>query len=81
MTKVVVDESLRAKLNGLTEDIEMCDPAGHTLGHFVPQDLYKQMLYAWVESQCPYTKEELEEAAREEGGRTLAEIWKSLGRT
>jgi hypothetical protein len=80
MTKVVVDESLRAKLNGLTEDIEMCDPAGHTLGHFVPQDLYKQMLYAWVESQCPVSEEEMERRRRENGpGRTLAEIWKRLG--
>jgi hypothetical protein len=31
--------------------------------------------------QCPYTDEELEEMRRDRsGGRTLAEIWKELGR-
>jgi hypothetical protein len=31
--------------------------------------------------QCPYTEEELEEMRRDRsGGKTLAEIWKELGR-
>jgi hypothetical protein len=33
------------------------------------------------EDRCPYTPDELATMRREEGGRTLAEIWRSLGRT
>ncbi len=81
MTKVVVDESLRTKLNGFTEQVELCDPGGQTLGHFVPEEMYKKMLYAWVEMQCPYTERELQRRSQETGGRSLAEIWKRLERS
>jgi hypothetical protein len=57
----------------------VCDEAGHTLGRFVPENLYKKMLYTAVTAACPYTEEELEQFRQEKGGRTLAEIWKSLG--
>lgn len=81
MSKVTVDESLRARLNGLNAQVEFCDEAGRTLGHFLPENLYKKLLYAYIEAQCPYTKEEVEEHMKEPGGRTLAEIWRRLGRT
>ena len=81
MTKVTLDESLRAKLNGLNEELEICDTDGRTVGHFVPSDQYREMVYAWVESQSGITEEELQRRIREETGkgRTLAEIWKDLG--
>ena len=81
MDKVILDETLEAKLNGLNKALEVCDRNGRTLGHFLPPDLYKEMVYAWAESQSGITMEELERRRREEKGkgRTLAEIWKDLG--
>jgi hypothetical protein len=79
MTKLTLDPQLRAKLNGLNEQIEFCDENGQTIGHFVPTDFYMQLVYAWLNAKV--TDEELEQAAQEPGGRPLAEIWKSLGQT
>jgi hypothetical protein len=79
MTQVIADETLRAKLNGCRQEIEVLDEAGKPLGHFVPEAEYKKLLYAWVMSQCPYTPEDFERFRKERGGRPLAEIWKSLG--
>lgn len=36
MTRVIVDDGLRAKLHDLTETLVLCDEAGHIFGHFVP---------------------------------------------
>lgn len=79
MRRVVVDERLRTQLNGLNEEMELCDGTGRTLGHFLPADVYRELMYAYAESQCPYTREELERMRHETGGRSLAEIWKRLG--
>lgn len=80
MQKVVtLDDSLRGMLNGCQEEVEFIDESGRPVGHFLPQDVYQKMLYAWVESQCPFSKEELERRRRETGGRSLKEIWKDLG--
>lgn len=79
MNKIILDEALRAKLNGLTQDIKLCDEAGNTLGHFLPIDIYKELLFAWADKHFP--PEEMERLRNETGGRSLAEIWKSLGRT
>ena len=81
--KIVLDEMLEAKLNGLNKEMEICDQAGRTVGHFLPPDVYKKLLYAWVMSQRPISDEELERRRRESKGkgRPLAEIWKDLGVT
>lgn len=79
MNKMIVDDTFRAQLNGSDQPVELCDGAGETLGHFVPHDLYRNMLEAMVGTI--FTDEELETARHETGGRTLPEIWKSLGRT
>jgi hypothetical protein len=79
MTRVTVDDSLRARLNGLDQQIELCDESGKTVGHFLPAALYHKLLYA--SDHCPYTEEELRQHMQEPGGRTLAEIWQRLGRT
>ena len=79
MTKVLVDDTVRAKLNGLNSQVELCDVSGHTLGHFLPTALYKELLSAWA--QVHITDEEVQRARQQTGGRPLAEIWKSLGRT
>jgi hypothetical protein len=77
--KIVLDPALRAKLNNLNHELEFCDESGRTLGHFLPPEVYQKLLYAWLNAQV--TDEELEQVSQEPGGRTLAEIWKSLGQT
>jgi hypothetical protein len=77
MTKVILDESLKAKLNGLNEHLELCDEAGQTVGHFLTDEEYRELLLEWADSQI--TPEELERRRREPRGRTLAEIWQRLG--
>ncbi len=78
MTKVIVDEPLRSMLNNLDELIELCDEPGQTIGHFLPDALYKKWLYTF--DHCPYTDEEMRAHMEELGGRPLAEIWQRLGR-
>lgn len=77
MTKVILDEALRKKLNGLNEELELCDESGRTLGRFLPIGHCLKLFYP--EDQCPYSAEELERCFKEKGTRTLAELWKDLG--
>lgn len=76
---IILDDELRTKLNGLNETVELCDPAGKTIGQFVPQDEYVRLLYAWAQAQV--SEEELDRASRQPGGRKLTEIWRRLGRS
>jgi hypothetical protein len=78
MDKFIVDSILSSKLNGLNRHMELCDEAGQTLGHFLPADLYRELLVTW--SKTHISDEELERRMQEPGGRTLAEIWQRLGR-
>ena len=78
MTKVMIDESLRSKLNGMDDQVELCDESGRTMGHFLPDAVYRKLLYAF--DQCPYSEEELRGHMEEPGGRPLDEIWRRLGR-
>ncbi len=73
MTRVVVDEVMRARLAGLTGPVELCDESGHVLGRYLPG------LPAEADG-CPYSAEELRRFQQETGGRPLADIWKDLGR-
>jgi len=79
MTQVIVNPELRAKLNGLSEEVEFLDESGQRLGRFLPSDTYRALLNAWVDTL--FTEEELKRAEQETGGRPLSEIWKTLGRT
>jgi hypothetical protein len=76
MNKVIVDDALRCKLNGLDSDVEFCDEAGRTLGHYVPEDFYNKLMYAWLKAQI--SDDEVERLRKQTGGRPLAEIWKRL---
>jgi hypothetical protein len=78
---LVIEESLRSQLKGLKEEIELYDESGRVIGHILPPDLYRQLACAYGEKHCPYTKEELQRRRKETGGRSLAEIWMSLGQT
>ena len=77
MGKVVVGEGLRTQLPDLTERIEFCDESGKTLGHFLPEAAYRELLRASADAHI--SEEEIERRRREPRGRTLAEIWKRLG--
>jgi hypothetical protein len=81
MGKLILDPVLKARLNGMNEPMELCDESGRTVGHFLPVATFQKMLYAAVESACPLSPAELQARQHETGGRSLAEIWKRLGRT
>ena len=44
----VAGDVLRSRLNGSNAEVELCDESGRTVGRFVPEDSYKQLLYAWA---------------------------------
>ncbi|MBI1902733.1 MAG: hypothetical protein HYS13_16660 [Planctomycetia bacterium] len=79
MTRLTIDDSLCAKLYGFAGPVELCDASGRIVGQFVPSP--QSTAISRPEDGCPHTEEELQAARREKGGRPLAEIWKSLGRT
>jgi hypothetical protein len=77
MSKVIVDDELRAKLNGLDDAIEVCEPSGETVGRFVPEEQYLKLIYAWEKATMGI--EELDRRAAEPGGMTLTDFWKTMG--
>jgi hypothetical protein len=79
MSKIILDSIWQAKLNGFEEPLEVCDEAGKTLGHFLPEAIYRSFVQAWASSQI--SDAEIIELQKQSGGRSLAEIWKSLGRS
>jgi len=72
MNRVVIDESMRAIL-GDAEELELCDPSGRKVGHYLSEQLYRRLLYDWANAQV--TDEELQRRRQQPGGRKLAEIW------
>jgi hypothetical protein len=74
MSKIIVDSTTSALLRWVKEPVELFDEEGCRLGMFTPVD--KKSLYRDVE--IPFTEEELQRFAEEEGGRTLAEILTDL---
>jgi hypothetical protein len=76
MSKVILDDDLRAKLNGLTETVEVCESTGRVLGFFVPRDEYLKDLYA--KARAAVTDDEIERLRGQTGGRPLKEILKDL---
>ena len=77
MTKVILDDELRAKLNGLSKDTVFCDPSGEPLGYFVSPDEYLRLRYA--QALRHHTDEEIQRLRKQSGGRSLADILKDLG--
>ncbi len=73
MNRVTVEDSLKNQLVGLAAPVEVVDETGRPLGHFVPR--------TWMTppDDCPYSLDQLDAMRSETGGRSLAEIWKSLG--
>ena len=77
MKQVVLDDSLRARIGDLTEDVAVCSESGETIGVVVPKSLFYRMLMQMPEARV--SREELEQSFAEQGGRTLKEIKQRLG--
>ena len=73
MEKLTIDESLSAKL---VAPLELCDPSGQTVGFFVPTCEATDAEYERVDSK--FDAERIEQARRETGGKTTAEVLRSL---
>ena len=73
MNRITVNEPLTSQLDALGRPVALCDENGRVLGHFVPA------VEPSVSDDCPYTEEELARMRAEEGGRSLPEIWRTLG--
>jgi len=75
MTRVIVDQATSQKLASVDKPLELCDDAGHVLGHFIP---------ALKASQCnagpQISEEELDRREQAGGGRVLAEIVADFGK-
>ncbi len=56
MTKIIVDPSLRTKLDNLTQPVELCDESGRVLGRFLPT--FDPSMYEGLDPQI--SKEELQ---------------------
>lgn len=79
MSRLILDPEIKAKLHGLREQMELCDPDGHTMGRYLPEDLYQKLLYRLAESQRPFlTPQEIDQRRHETGGKPLAEILQRL---
>jgi hypothetical protein len=79
MNRVVLDAELRAKLNGASAEVEFTDEAGNTVGHFLTDTEYKQLLYDIARHVV--SKEEIAEARSEmlaKGGASTDEILQAI---
>ena len=62
MGTVILDEALRARLNGMNETLEVRDERGKLVGRFVPEEEYMRLLYDWAKAE--FAREEAEDAAK-----------------
>jgi len=78
MNKIILDAATQAKLNGLTESLELHDEAGNLIGYILPPEAYAAM--GLMPAQPPFTDAEIEEAMKNSGtGRPLEDILKDHG--
>ena len=79
MRRVLLDPVTVAKFGDLDEPLELCDESGRLLGLMVPGA--ETSGDAGKPYAPDFTDEEIRVLKNQTGGRTLAEIRKSLGRT
>jgi hypothetical protein len=77
MSKVIVDDELRAKLNGSVAGIELCDTSGQALGFIISPDEYRKLLYARARER--HSDAEIELLREQKCGRPLNDILRDLG--
>jgi hypothetical protein len=79
MTKLIVGNDVSDQLDALNSPVDLCDQSGRVLGQFIPA--FGITAEQAAADGCPYSIEELRQSQRQTGGRSLAEIWRDLGRT
>ena len=65
MGTVILDDDLKARLNGLNQHLEIRDADGKRVGHFLPEamfEAYERFVYDWAKAE--FAREEAEEAAK-----------------
>lgn len=72
MDYAIIPDPIKVHLVGISQPIQLRDQSGCVLGVFTPDP-------GQAASVFPFTLEELDEAAAEPGGKSLEEIWRSLG--
>jgi len=78
MGKVILDAAMRAKLNGMSQSLELYDEQGRLLGYCMPADPVLDSLPRFSGSN-PFSEAEIEEALKAtDEGRPLAEILADL---
>lgn len=77
MNEVTIDEALRERLNGLKEQTIIYGEDGCRLGYFLPAKVYSELIQSLGTFVFP--EEEIGQLKKQTGGRSLAEIWQSLG--
>jgi hypothetical protein len=77
MSKLILDDDMRAKLSGLTPDVELCDMDGRPLGYVITPEEYRKLLYLRAASR--HTDGDVDRLKQQTGGRRLIDIWKDLG--
>ena len=71
MTRIIVDELLKSKLNDLTQPLELCNAEGRVLARVFP--VLDPALYEGLE--CPFSPEEIEHRKKNKGKTyTTAEV-------
>jgi len=82
MSHVVVDEPLLARLRGMLEPVEVRDPSGHVLGHYMPT-VSPEIREMYEKTKGLFDLEEAERilAAEKDKGRPLQEILRELEAT
>lgn len=70
MTRIVIDDVLRNKLNNLTQPLELCDDQGQVLGRVFPV-VDQAEFEAWEPS---FSEEELRQAEESTEWFTTAEV-------
>jgi len=77
MEKVILDAETRAKLNGLTKLVQLCDENGEVIGYAVSAERLNR--YMGVPIEPPFTEEELKEPIDlSDPGRPLEDILRDL---
>jgi hypothetical protein len=79
MSKIILDDAIRAKLDDRNGHAELYDASGTRIGHFLTHDQYIKLMYAWAKSQ--FTDEEAERAWNsylENGGVPAEEAWRRV---
>ena len=78
MDKVIITPGLEPDFHGFQQLVDVCNAQGKHVGVFLPLDTYKKLL---ANLKIPYSPEELARRQQEQGGTSLQEFWRSVGRS